>query len=46
MTIKGELVMSKVTAKILGVIMDSKLWYKQHIVSAATKGLTAAIPVK
>jgi hypothetical protein len=36
----------KETAKILGVIMDSKLRYKQHIASAATKGLLAAIALK
>jgi hypothetical protein len=46
MTIKGEVVVPKETAKILGVIMDSKLRYKQHIASAATKGLKAAIALK
>jgi hypothetical protein len=44
--IKGEVVVPKEAAKILGVIMDSKLWYKQHIASAATKGLTAAMALK
>jgi hypothetical protein len=46
MTIKGEVVMPKEAAKILGVIMDSKLWYKQHVASAAAKGLTAAMALK
>ena len=46
MTIKGEVVVPKEAAKILGVIMDSKLWYKQHIARAATKGLTAAMALK
>jgi hypothetical protein len=45
-TIKGEVVMPKETAKILGVLMDSKLRYKQYIASAATKGLLAAIALK
>jgi hypothetical protein len=45
-TIKGEVVTPKETAKILGVIMDSKLRYKEHIASAATKGLLAAMALK
>jgi hypothetical protein len=45
-TIKGEVVTPKETAKILGVTMDSKLRYKQHIASAATKGLLAAMALK
>ena len=46
MIIKGEVVTPKETAKILGVIMDSKLLYKQHIARAATKGLAAAMALK
>ena len=46
MTIKGEVVEPKETAKILGVVMDSKLWYKQHIARAATKGLKAAMALR
>jgi hypothetical protein len=46
MTIKGEVVEPKETAKILGVVMDSKLWYKQHIARAATRGLMAAMALK
>src|SRR6185312_14857856 len=42
MTIKGEVVAPRETAKILGVVMDAKLRFKQHIARAATKGLTAA----
>ncbi|TAQ84855.1 RNA-directed DNA polymerase/Ribonuclease H [Chlorociboria aeruginascens] len=42
----GEVVTPKETAKILGVIMDSKLRYKQQIASAATKGLLAAMALK
>jgi hypothetical protein len=46
MTIKGEVVVPKATAKILGVVMDLKLWYKEHIARAATKGLRAAMALK
>ena len=46
MTIKGEAVVPRESAKILGVVIDSKLWYKQHIARAATKGLAAAIALK
>jgi hypothetical protein len=45
-TIKGKIVTPKNTAKILGVVMDSELRYKQHVASAATKGLTAAIALR
>ena len=45
-TIKGEIVTPKEKAKILGVTMDSKLRYRQHMASAATKGLDAAIALK
>jgi hypothetical protein len=46
MTIKGEAVAPRESARILGVVIDSKLWYKQHIARAATKGLAAAIALK
>ena len=46
MTIKGEAVAPRESAKILGVVVDSKLWYKQHIARAATKGLAAAMAFK
>ena len=43
---KGELVKPKETAKILGVIMDLGLRYKQHIARTAIKGLKAALVLK
>ncbi|RKL00430.1 hypothetical protein BFJ70_g17447, partial [Fusarium oxysporum] len=45
-TIKGERVFPKDQVKILGVIMDSRLHYKQYIARAATKGLGAAMELK
>ncbi|KAG6996665.1 RNA-directed DNA polymerase from mobile element jockey [Fusarium oxysporum f. sp. conglutinans] len=45
-TIKGERVFPKDQVKILGVVMDSRLHYKQHIARAATKGLEAAMELK
>jgi hypothetical protein len=42
-TIKGQTVQPKDHVKILGVIMDAKLTYKEHIARAATKGLEAAL---
>jgi hypothetical protein len=45
-TIKGERVFPKDHVKIMGVIMDSRLRYKQHIARAATKGLGAAMELK
>jgi hypothetical protein len=44
--IKGKIVTPKDTAKILGVVMDSELRYKQHIANAATKGLKAAMALR
>ena len=44
--IKGETVKPKSKAKVLSVIMDSELWYKQHIANTATKGLKAAMALK
>jgi hypothetical protein len=45
-TIRGEAIAPKETAKILGVIMDSELWYAQHIRKATTKGLLAVMALK
>ncbi|KAF4337193.1 reverse transcriptase [Fusarium beomiforme] len=45
-TIKGERVFPKDQVKILGIVMDSRLYYKQHIARAATKGLEAAMELK
>ena len=44
--VKEKLVMPKETAKILGVLMDSGLRYKQHIARTATRGLKAALALK
>jgi len=44
--IKGKIVILGNIAKILGVVMDAELRYKQHVIKAATKGLIAAIALK
>ena len=44
--IKGEIVAPKSEAKLLGVIMDSELRYKNHIADTAAKGLKAALALK
>jgi hypothetical protein len=44
--IKGEAIMPSNTAKILGVVMDIQLRYKQHIAKVTTKGLLAALALK
>ena len=45
-TIKGKTVTPSKEAKILGVVMDTELRYKQHIANAATKGLLAAMALR
>ncbi|OAQ62543.1 reverse transcriptase [Purpureocillium lilacinum] len=45
-TIKGQEVKPKSSAKILGVIMDSGLRYKEHMARAAAKGLSAAMDLR
>ncbi len=45
-TIKGQVVHPKNHVKILGVVMDSRLRYKEHIARAASKGLEAAMELK
>jgi ribonuclease HI len=45
-TIKGETVEPKDYVKILGVIMDTRLKYKEHIARAASKGLEAAMELR
>ena len=45
-TIKGETVTPSKTAKILGVVMDTELRYKQHVAKAATRGLRAAMALR
>ena len=44
--IKGKIVTLGYIAKILGVVMDAELRYKQYVVKAATKGLIAAMALK
>ena len=45
-TIKGQTVEPKDHVKILGVIMDTRLKYKEHIARAASKGLEAAMELR
>jgi hypothetical protein len=44
--IKGQSVEPKSHVKVLGVVMDAKLRYKEHIARAASKGLQAAMELK
>ncbi|KAM3552688.1 hypothetical protein MY1884_007078 [Beauveria asiatica] len=44
--IKEKEVVPKDHVKILGVIMDSRLKFKQHVARASTKGLEAAMELK
>lgn len=45
-TIKGQVVQPKNHIKVLGVVMDARLRYKEHIARAASKGLEAALELK
>ena len=45
-TIKGQSIQPKDCVKILGVVMDAKLKYKEHIARATSKGLEAALELK
>ncbi|KAJ5559512.1 hypothetical protein N7513_001911 [Penicillium frequentans] len=45
-TIKGQTVTPKDHVKILGLLMDSRLKYKEHIARAASKGLEAAMELR
>lgn len=45
-TIKGQTVEPKSKVKILGVLMDTRLKYKEHIARAASKGLEAAMELR
>ena len=45
-TVKGNAIVPKSKAKILGVIMDTQLQYRSHIARTATKGLKAALALK
>ncbi len=44
--IKGQAVQPKSHVKILGVIMDAKLKYEEHIARAAAKGLEAVLELR
>jgi ribonuclease HI/exonuclease III len=44
--IKGQAVQPKESVKILGVIMDAKLKYREHMARAASKGLEAVIELR
>ncbi|KAJ6118433.1 hypothetical protein N7471_013900 [Penicillium samsonianum] len=44
--IKGQSVEPKEKVKILGVLMDTRLKYKEHIARAASKGLEAAMELR
>lgn len=45
-TIKGQPVGPKDHVKMLGVLMDNRLKYKEHIARAASKGLDAAMELR
>ncbi|EAQ90175.1 hypothetical protein CHGG_06794 [Chaetomium globosum CBS 148.51] len=45
-TIKGQIVKPQDHVKVLGILMDTKLKYKEHIWRAASKGLEAAMELK
>lgn len=45
-TIKGQTVRPKDHVKIPGVLIDSRLKYREHIAKAVSKGLEAAIELK
>lgn len=45
-TIQRQIVQHKTHVKILGVIMDARLTYKEHIARAATKGLEDVIELR
>jgi hypothetical protein len=45
-TIKGQTVVPRDHVKILGVLMDTRLKYKEHIARAASKGLEAAMELR
>ncbi|OQE10076.1 hypothetical protein PENFLA_c095G04748 [Penicillium flavigenum] len=45
-TIKGQTVVPQDHVKILGLLMDTRLKYKEHIARAASKGLEAAMELR
>ena len=46
LNIKGADIQSQNKTKILGVVMDSKLRYKNHVKRISNKGLKAALALK
>ena len=44
--IKGQEILPKNHVKILGVIMDARIKYKEHVARASAKGLEAALELK
>lgn len=44
--IKEQTVIPKEHIKILGILMDTRLKYKEHIARAASKGLEVAIELR
>ncbi|PWI64281.1 hypothetical protein PCL_11313 [Purpureocillium lilacinum] len=44
--VNEQTVQPKDTAKVLGVVLDAELRYKQHIAEAAAKGLSVAMQLK
>ncbi|OAQ61299.1 reverse transcriptase [Purpureocillium lilacinum] len=44
--VDGQTVQPTDTAKVLGVVLDAELRYKQHIAEAAAKGLSVAMHLK
>jgi hypothetical protein len=45
-TIKGQTIEPKDHVKILGVLIDARLKYKEHIARAVSKGLEAAMELR
>lgn len=45
-TVKGQTVEPKDKVKILGVLMDTRLKYREHIARAASKGLEASMELR
>jgi hypothetical protein len=45
-TIKAQVVRPRSSVKVLGVVMDTRLKYKEHIARAASKGLEAVMELK
>lgn len=44
--VKGKTIQPQASTKVLGVVLDARLRYKEHMARAAAKGLTAAMHLK